>query len=64
VVEFPLGHRRRRQEALPLLREKFRTALLRVYPERKAERIYRLVAEDAGLPELPVDRFLEELALP
>ncbi len=64
MVEFPLGHRRRRQEALPLLREKFRTALLQVYPERKAERIYRLVAEDAGLPELPVDRFLEELTLP
>ncbi len=64
VVEYPVGHRRRRAEAVPLLREKFRAALRRVYPEPRAERLYRLIAEDPKLPEMAVDRFMAELVFP
>jgi len=64
VVEYPLGHRRRRAEALPLLREKFRQALQQVYPPAKAERLFALVAEEEGFWEMPVDHFLEAFVHP
>jgi 2-methylcitrate dehydratase len=64
VVEYPLGHPTRRAEALPQLREKFRAALLSVYPARKAERVYRLIAEDPALMGMSVDHLLAELAFP
>ncbi|MDW7997488.1 MAG: bifunctional 2-methylcitrate dehydratase/aconitate hydratase [Bacteroidota bacterium] len=64
LVEYPLGHRRRRAEAVPILQEKFRRALYAVYPERTAECLFRLVAEAPLLPEVPVDRFLEKFVHP
>ncbi len=39
VVEYPVGHRRRRAEGLPLLVEKFRTNLARRFPARQQQRI-------------------------
>jgi 2-methylcitrate dehydratase len=64
LVEYPLGHRRRRAEALPLLQEKFRAALQAVYPERQAEKLFHLVVEAPELPELPVDRFMAAFVHP
>ncbi len=64
VVEYPLGHRRRRAEAVPLLREKFRQALQTVYPEHVAERLFTLVAEAEALPEMPVDQLMDAFAHP
>ncbi|MCS7297774.1 MAG: bifunctional 2-methylcitrate dehydratase/aconitate hydratase [Bacteroidia bacterium] len=64
VVEYPVGHRRRRAEAIPLLREKFATALRLVYPEQKASSIYQLVAESPSFEEVAVDTFLGLLAHP
>lgn len=58
LIEYPLGHRRRRAEALPLLQEKFRQALQAVYPEQKAQKLYRLLVETPELLELPVDHFM------
>ncbi len=64
VIEYPVGHRRRRAEAVPLLQEKFSRALRAVYPERKAAWLYGLIAESSDLPEMAVDQFLAELARP
>ncbi|MCS7197268.1 MAG: bifunctional 2-methylcitrate dehydratase/aconitate hydratase [Candidatus Bipolaricaulota bacterium] len=64
TIEYPIGHRRRRAEAVPLLKEKFRAALGHVYPEPRVERLYKLIAEDPKLTEMAVDRFLAELAFP
>lgn len=61
AVEYPLGHRRRRQEALPLLQEKLRQGLAVAYPQRRAEALYCLLAEDPGLWDLPVDRLMDLL---
>ena len=38
VVEYPIGHRRRRQEGIPLLVEKFRRNLARALPGEAAAR--------------------------
>ena len=35
VVEYPIGHRRRRKEGIPVLIEKFRTNLARRFPEKQ-----------------------------
>ncbi len=61
VVEYPIGHPRRRAEALPRLREKSRGALRKVFPEGRAERLERLLWEDEAFPELAVDRFMDLL---
>ncbi len=58
VVEYPLGHRRRRAEGVPLLLEKFRRSLeLRLEPGRCA-RIERLSADPAALLATPVPEFV------
>lgn len=64
LVEYPLGHRRRRAEAQPLLREKFWRALTTVFPERQAERLFRLMTEGEEVLDMAVDRFLELLVHP
>ncbi|MCX7907782.1 MAG: bifunctional 2-methylcitrate dehydratase/aconitate hydratase [Bacteroidetes bacterium] len=64
LVEYPLGHRRRRAEAIPLLRQKYEQALRLIFPEQKAERLFRLVAEEEAFWEMAVDAFLEAFVHP
>ncbi|MGH8295561.1 MAG: bifunctional 2-methylcitrate dehydratase/aconitate hydratase, partial [Steroidobacteraceae bacterium] len=42
VVEYPIGHRRRRQEGIPLLLEKFRRNLARRFPQKQQQAILEL----------------------
>ncbi|MCK2185624.1 2-methylcitrate dehydratase [Halomonas getboli] len=60
-VEYPLGHRRRRAEALPLLEEKCRRHLSTRFPPTRAERILELCRDRARFEAMPVDRFLDLL---
>jgi len=60
LIEYPLGHRRRRQEALPLLREKLRQALLKVFPGGRSERLFHLL-QSPDLPDWPVDHLMDTL---
>ena len=39
VVEYPIGHRRRRKEGIPVLVEKFRTNLARRFPAKQQQAI-------------------------
>src|SRR5438105_6416456 len=48
VVEYPVGHKRRRKEAIPLLMEKFRANLARRFSRQQQERI--LAASLARVP--------------
>jgi len=59
-VEFPLGHRRRRAEALPFLREKFRAnAATRFDVERIRELV--MLFDDPDCDKMPIDRFIDLL---
>ncbi len=58
-IEYPLGHRRRRREALPLLRDKFARAVRARLAPRRAEAILELADESARLETMPVDEFVE-----
>jgi 2-methylcitrate dehydratase len=61
-VEYPLGHPRRRAEALPLLRAKLRANLAAAYGGDRAEDLVALLLDDAELPEWPADDLLSALA--
>ncbi|PTQ55240.1 MAG: 2-methylcitrate dehydratase [Candidatus Carbobacillus altaicus] len=63
-VHFPIGHRRRREEGVPLLLEKFKDALFERFPAKQAERLYRLMTEDDHLLEMPVDLWMNEWVRP
>jgi 2-methylcitrate dehydratase len=63
IVEYPIGHRRRRAEGLPLLRQKFRDALATRFPVERVEQIVSLCHESAQFDETPVSEFVDRLVV-
>lgn len=61
-VGYPLGHPRRREEALPLLEEKARANLSLRLPAARVRRIMNLFANPADLDPMPVDEFVSLFA--
>jgi 2-methylcitrate dehydratase len=59
VVEFPIGHRRRRKEGIPVLVEKFRTNLARRFPAKQQRAILDVVQDAARLEAMPVHEFVD-----
>ncbi len=58
VVEYPLGHPRRRGEGLPMVREKFKRGLERVFSGRRLEEILRVFDDPQRLDSLPAHDFM------
>ena len=61
-VEYPLGHRRRRQQAVPLLINKFRDNISSSLSGEKAEMFVELFLDLPRLEETKVDDFMGHLA--
>jgi 2-methylcitrate dehydratase len=59
TVEYPIGHRRRRQEGMPLLIEKFRTNLRRRFTEDRQQRILEASLDPARLDDMPVNDYVD-----
>ena len=59
VVEYPIGHKRRRAEGIPLLIEKFRRNLARRFPEKQQNAIAALSLDQARLERTPVNEYLD-----
>jgi 2-methylcitrate dehydratase len=59
VVEYPIGHRRRRKEGIPVLVEKFKTNLARRFPAKQQRAILALTLDDKRLQATPVHEFVE-----
>jgi 2-methylcitrate dehydratase len=59
TVEYPIGHRRRRVEGLPLLIEKFKTNLRRCFPEDQQERILEVSLDRDWLEAMPVHEYVD-----
>jgi 2-methylcitrate dehydratase len=59
TVEYPVGHRRRRQEGVPLLEAKFRTNLARRLPPRQQQAIISLCGDPRRLEATPVNEFVD-----
>ena len=59
VVEYPIGHRLRREAGIPLLLEKFRMNLARRLSPAAQEKILAAAADPMQLETMPVDKFVE-----
>ena len=59
VVEYPVGHRRRREEGIPLLEKKFKNNLATRFPNRQCQTIFTLCKDQATLESTPVNRFMD-----
>ncbi|SDZ79811.1 2-methylcitrate dehydratase [Microbulbifer marinus] len=57
-VEYPIGHRRRRKEGIPLLEEKFKRNLATRFPESRCEEIFSLCSDRERLEQAPVNEFM------
>lgn len=57
-VEYPLGHRRRRQEGRPLLLKKFNYAVTSTFEAEQAAKIEGLFADPEKLQTMPVHEFM------
>jgi len=59
VVEYPIGHRRRRQEGIPLLEAKFRTNLNRRFADKRQKQILAVSLDQAALEAMPVNDYVD-----
>ena len=59
VVEYPIGHRRRRKEGIPLLEAKFRTNLARRFPKKQQDAILADSLDQKKLETLPVHEYVD-----
>lgn len=62
LVEYPIGHPRRRDEGLPLLEEKFRRNLARRFDAQRQQRILDVALDQGALEAMPVRDFMDLLA--
>ncbi len=58
-VEYPIGHRRRRKEGVPLLESKYKTNLARRFPAKQQAVIFDLCADQKRLETTPVHEFVD-----
>ena len=63
AVEYPVGHRRRRKEGVPLLEAKFRTNLARRYAEKQRKAIDALCQDQKRLENTPVHEFVDLMVI-
>ena len=62
VCEYPIGHKRRRKEGMPVLVEKFKTNLARQFPEKQRAAILELCMEPKRLEATAVNEFVDLMA--
>jgi len=60
-VDFPIGHRKRRQEGMPVLVKKFEASVDAHFAAQQAEQIKRLFKDPAKLDGMRVDHLMSAL---
>ena len=58
-VEYPVGHRNRRQEGIPLLERKFLNSLEITYSKEHSDKIYSLCLDKEKIEQTPVNEFMD-----
>jgi 2-methylcitrate dehydratase len=64
AVEYPIGHRLRRSEGIPLLIEKFRNNLVRRIPPEAQDKIVTVSSDQMQLEAMPVSDYVDLYSLP
>ncbi len=63
TVEYPIGHRRRRDEGMPELIKKFKINLARRFPERQQQAILSAALDAQKLSAMPVQQFVDLMVI-
>ena len=63
VCEYPIGHKRRRKEGMPVLVEKFKRNLARRYSEKQQRSILDLCMDADRLAGTPVNEFVDHFVI-
>jgi 2-methylcitrate dehydratase len=63
AVEYPIGHRRRRAEGIPLLEEKFQFHLATRFPARQIEAVSAICRDQQRLEATPAHTFMSMLVM-
>jgi 2-methylcitrate dehydratase len=63
AVEYPIGHRRRRAEGMPLLERKFATNLASRLAPAQCKSVLDLCLDSERLQATPVDKFTDMLVV-
>lgn len=59
VVEYPIGHKRRRAAGIPLLEAKFRTNLNRRFPKKQQQAILSVSLDQRALEDMTVNDYVD-----
>ena len=59
AFEYPIGHRRRRKEGVPLLEAKYKTNLARRFPAKQQAAIFDLCNDQKQLEATPIHEFVD-----
>lgn len=59
VCEYPIGHKRRRADGIPLLEAKFKTNLARRFPTKQQKRILDVSLDQKKLEAMPVHEYVD-----
>ena len=59
IVEYPIGHQRRRGEGMPVLTEKYKTNLARIFSTKQQQTILDASLDYKKLTALPVNEFVD-----
>jgi len=59
VVEYPIGHKRRRKEGIPLLEAKFKVNLARQFPAKQQKAILDVSLNQKALEAMPVHEYVD-----
>jgi 2-methylcitrate dehydratase len=62
-INYPVGHRRRREEGIPLLEDKFKANLATRFPAKRCKQIFALCKDQAKLEQTPVNEFMDLLVI-
>ncbi len=63
VVEYPIGHRRRREEGMPMLIEKFKINLARRFPAQQQRAILAVALDLKNIETMPVHEFVDMMTV-
>jgi len=61
AVDYPIGHRKRRAEGMPVLVKKFEASVAQHFTPKQTESIKALFADRARLEQMPVQEFVAGL---
>jgi len=59
AIEYPIGHKRRRTEGLPILEAKFRASLATRFIDSRCTEIFALCSDQQRLEQTPVNEFMD-----